>query len=37
MDRKYTITERAHFMCPDMNSGILLRLNCKFPTAQELY
>lgn len=30
MNRQYAISERAHFMCPNMNFGILLRIEEEF-------
>ena len=30
MEKQYIMTERAHFMCPNMNFGILVRLNGAF-------
>lgn len=30
MEKQYVYTERAHFMCPDMHFGILMKLNTQY-------
>lgn len=30
MERQYLVTERAHFMCPNMHFGILVELKEKY-------